>query len=261
MSIAFYSCGCAARVAQSAIILLLALVPLGCSQYATPGRGANLGTIISPEAKDIQSDGSVVKAIDKRPLASLPAAVAIVRVQEDGYRSSTTDSWGHGAYSIVTSRDIENMDKVLDRMAKLPLVNGLAPINRLLLSPQLHSDLELREAAGALHADMLLIYTLDTSFDVEDVAAPLTVITIGLSPNQLARVSCTASAILIDTRNGYVYGVAEATERQKQLASAWTSSAAVDQTRRRVESVAFSKLADNLEGMWSGVVKNVALAR
>jgi hypothetical protein len=62
----------------------------------------------------------------------------------------------------------------------------------------------------------------------------------------------------MDTRNGYVYGVAEATDRQKQLASAWTSEAAVDQTRRRVESAAFTKLAANLEGMWSGVV-NVAM--
>ena len=43
-----------------------------------------------------------------------------------------------------------------------------------------------------------------------------------------------------------------------RVASAWTNEAAVDQTRRRVEAEAFSKLVGNLEGMWSGVVNNVA---
>jgi hypothetical protein len=65
----------------------------------------------------------------------------------------------------------------------------------------------------------------------------------------------------MDTRNGYVYGVAEATDRQKQLASGWTNASAVDQTRRRVEAVAFAKLAGNLEGVWKGVISNVALTQ
>jgi hypothetical protein len=73
-------------------------------------------------------------------------------------------------------------------------------------------------------------------------------------------VSCTASAVLMDTRNGYVYGVAEGTERQQQLASAWTSQAAIDQTRRRVELAAFKKLGDNLQTTWTGVVKNLSVA-
>jgi hypothetical protein len=65
----------------------------------------------------------------------------------------------------------------------------------------------------------------------------------------------------VDTRNGYVYGVAEATDRQQQLASAWTSKAAVDQTRRRVESTAFKRLGENLQTTWAGVVNNHSLAR
>jgi hypothetical protein len=93
------------------------------------------------------------------------------------------------------------------------------------------------------------------------VAAPLTVVTLGLSPNQVAHVNCTASAILMDTRNGYIYGIAEGSERQSQLASGWTSPAAVDQTRRRVEAAAFKELGTSLEATWSGVVKNLEVAR
>jgi len=234
------------------------LVLAGCAHYATPGGPANMRVMMSPEARAIQTDGPVGQAIDKKPLAKLPASVAVVRVQAPGYRSATAESWGQGSYSIVTTQDIQGEEAGMEKLGKLPMIRGLAPLNRLLLPSQLNSDLELRQAAGALHADMLLIYTLDTSFNVEDVAVPLSVITIGLSPNQVARVTCTASAVLLDTRNGYVYGVAEATDKQKQLASAWTNEAAVDQTRRRVEAEAFSKLVGNLEGMWSGVVNEVA---
>ena len=211
--------------------------------------------------RDAQTDGSVVEVINKRPLANLPTAIAVVRAQAPGYRSLTSDGWGTGAYCVVTSRDIDQMDEVLGALAKLPMIEGLAPLNRLLLPSEFHSDLELRQAAAALHADMLLIYTLDTTFEVEDVVAPLTVVTLGLSPNEVAHVSCTASAVIMDTRNGYVYGIAEATDRQQQLASAWTSQAAVDQTRRRVESQAFKKLGENLEITWMGVVNNLSIAR
>lgn len=229
----------------------------GCaSSYAVPGRAAPMQ--LFGAAKDQLSDASVVRAIERPPLATLPATVAFVRVQAPGYSSETAQGWGNGAYSIVTQRDIEKEEKTLDELrARMPQVKALTPISRLLLSQDLHSDLELRQAAAALHADMVLIYTLDTSFHVQDVAAPLSVVTLGLSPNQVAHVTCTASAVLLDTRNGYVYGIAEASEHQDQLASAWTSEAAVDQTRKRVEGKAFSKLTTQLEQTWTGVVANL----
>lgn len=245
--------------AISRSVLLSIIVCLsGCaSSYATPGAAARMQ--LFGAAKDQLSDSSVVQVIDRKPLAGFPPSIAFVRVQAPGYTSETTQSWGRGAYSIITDRDIENEENVLaDLRAKMPKVKGFAPISRLLLPEEMHSDLELREAAAALHADMVLIYTLDTSFRVQDVAAPLSVITLGLSPNQVAHVTCTASAVLLDTRNGYVYGIAEATDQQNQLASAWTSDAAVDQTRRRVEGKAFAKLATELEKTWKGVVANLS---
>ena len=229
-----------------------------CAHYATPGRAANLQAFgVSPAD---QTDGAVAQALGKHPLATLPTAIAVVRVQETGYSSKTSEGWGKGAYSIVTTQDIAGADQKFQQLARQPGISSLAPINRLLLPQELRSDLELRQAAAALHADMLLIYTLDTTFTVEDAVLPLSVITLGLSPNQVAHVVCTASAILMDTRNGYIYGVAEATERQSQLASAWTSEAAVDQTRLRTEAKAFDKLADQLQATWAGVAREMGAA-
>ena len=241
------------------LLALFLLLTSGCgSAYSTPGRGANLNEIAGYVAAEAdRGDPSILSAMGTRPLAKFPTGVAVVRVQAPGYKSNTAQGWGAGRYSIVTTRDIE-APADMERLTKLPLVSGIGPINRLLLPSHLESDRELREAAGRMHADVLLVYTLDTTFVVEDKAAPLSVVSLGLSPNQKAKVVCTASAVLMDTRNGYLYGVAEATDRQGQLASAWTSGAAVDQTRRRTETKAFAKLVGELEKTWGGVVGTYA---
>src|SRR4051812_844645 len=242
------------------LLAMLSLVASGCggAHYAPPGRGANLQELTADAPRAVQQGApSIISAMGTQPLARFPTGIAAVRIQAPGYKSESAEGWGTGRYSIVTTRDIEGPSD-MGRLAKLPLVSGVGPINRLLLPTNLESDRELREAAARMHADMLLVYTLDTTFLVEDKAAPLTVVTLGLSPNQQAKVVCTASALLMDTRNGYLYGIAEATDRQDQLASAWTSSAAVDQARRRTESKAFSKLVSELEKTWGGVVQTYA---
>ncbi len=248
----------------AAATALLSLSFAGCASYVTPGRAADMrvfgAAATTNPSIDEQSDPSVVRSIDKQPLANFPSSIAVARVQAPGYTSATAQGWGSGRYSIITTRDVEE-PKQLDRLSHLPLVSGIAPLNRLLLPPELNSDVELRRAAAALHADLLLIYTRDTQFLVEDSAAPLTVVSLGLSPTQQARVVSTASAVLMDTRNGYVYGTAEATEKQNQIASAWTSDSAVDQSRRRAETKAFEKLVNEFEKTWSGVVQSYGTSR
>lgn len=227
----------------------------GCASYVTPGRGADMAAF--GVRKDENTDASIVQALGKQPLAQFPTGVAVARVQSPGYASESARGWGTGRYSIVTTRDVET-DEQIKRLASLPLVSGIAPINRLQLPNELKTDLELRQAAAGLHADILLVYTLDTTFNVEDNLQPLSVLTLGLSPNQHARVLCTASAVLIDTRNGFLYGTVEATESGSQLTSAWTSTAAVDDTRKRTESAAFEKLVGQLETTWGNIVRTYA---
>lgn len=242
-----------------ALAVAACLAAGGCAaSYAVPGRGANLVALSAASRAD-QTDNPIAAAMTKRPLATLPTSIAVVRVQAPNYQAEDVQTYGSGAFTVVTTRTVEEADgkDQTAELAKLPLVSGVAPLNRLLLPQEFHSDLDLRQAAAMLHADMLLVYTLDTNFKVEDAIAPLTVVTLGLSPNQQARVVTTASAVLLDTRNGYLYGMAEATEHDNQLASAWTSQAAVDQTRRRTEARAFQKLVKNLEVTWVGVVKNL----
>jgi hypothetical protein len=226
----------------------------GCAAYTTPGRGANLSAMgISAEAQKAGTPTDLNAAFEKQPLASFPSSIAVVRVQEPGYHSATAEGWGRGAYSIVITRDVES-DASMEKLAKLPLVRGIVPIGRLLLPEQLNTDQELRYAASRLKADMLLIYTFDTTFHDRDLASPISIVTLGLSPTQSTMVTTTASAVLLDTRNGFVYGVAEASAKKDGLATAWNTSSAIDGDRRKTEAEAFEKLVGNIQTMWKGAV-------
>ena len=247
----------AARTLTSALALVSCTL-VGCSHYATPGGPADFRAM--GMTREQLTDASINDTLAKVPLAKFPCGIAAVRIQAPGYRSDTAEGWGKGSYSIITTRDIEKDDQ-FERLAKLPMIADIAPINRLLLPEQLNSDAELRKAAASLHADMVLIYTVDTTFRTNDAAVPLTVITLGLSPNQVVHVVSTASAVLLDTRDGYLYGYAEATEKTDQLTSAWTNEPAADAARRRAEEKAFDKLTLELEKTWGKVVKTYATAQ
>jgi hypothetical protein len=212
---------------------------------------------ITPEAQKAGTQEGIAAAFDKRPLAGFPANIAVARLQAPGYRSETAQGWGNGAYSIVLTRDVEPEDAV-QRLTKMPMVRGVFPIGRMLLPTTLNSDKELREAAARLQADMVLIYTLDTSFHDRDFAKPISVVTLGLSPTKTTHVVTTASAVLLDTRNGFVYGVAEASARKAGVASAWTTESAIDADRQKTEAQAFEKLVGQVETMWSGVTREFA---
>ncbi|MHC4109416.1 MAG: hypothetical protein ACYSXF_04530 [Planctomycetota bacterium] len=243
-----------ARFAACAAGIMLFLL-CGCAQYRSPGGPADFRAMgITEEFANEQTEPSIARRLDRKPLASFPAAVAVVRTQAPGYYSRTAQGYGRGRYSVVPIRDVET-DEHFERISNLPMIRGIAPLNRIVLPEQFNSDLELRQGAANVQADMVLIYTLDTVFGVEQKIPPLGLLTLGLFPDDEARVTCTASGVLMDTRSGYVYGLVEATSRETQIANTWTSQAAVDQTRRRAETKAFDHLVGEFEAMWPDVIE------
>jgi len=76
------------------------------------------------------------------------------------------------------------------------------------------------------------------------------VITLGLSPTRRISVTTTASALLLDTRTGFIYAAYEVTERANTLATSWGSRESADQIRQETESNAFAKLADIFVADW-----------
>jgi hypothetical protein len=200
-------------------------------------------------------DYGIRERFETKPAAVFPAHLVVVRVQEPGYRSYGTRSYGSGNYSIVTTRDVEK-DEQFNMLSSLPRVAGLGTLNRLLVPANLQSVKDLRQGAASLHADLLLLYTFDTSFRVKEKdVGPLAVISLGFLPNKKAYVTTTASAVLYGVRTGHVYGLAEASHTTSVVASTWSTKAAVDSTRIETESKAFEKLVDEFVKTWSDVLE------
>lgn len=234
---------------------MLSFATIGCSAYHAPGRAANLDIF----ERNSLTDKGLIQVLQRKPLAVFPAGIAMVRLQSPGYTSHTTRGIGQGKYCVIITRDIER-EEHFKRISDLPEVAGVTTISRLLLPDRFESDMELRHIAAKLHADMLLIYTVDTVFYTDDMVSPLTTVTLGLSPTRVAHVTSTCSALLIDTRSGYLYATAEATSKKSRLTNAWTNKFALDTARLKAETDAFDKMVGQFEEAWRGVVASYASA-
>ncbi|CAM2785211.1 hypothetical protein [Rariglobus hedericola] len=234
------------------LLLILTLVlgfTTGCSTYITPGAKADLQAF---------SPASIEAGFATKPTHPFPASMATVRVQAPTYSNyylrQNGGQYGEGRYSVIMTREVETQAQV-DRISALPQITGLVTLNRLLLPNKLESDRELREAAARLHADLIFLYTFDTAFIDKDAAKPLSVITLGLSPTRQITAVTTVSALLLDTRTGYIYSAYEVTERKAMLSTSWSSGESADEARRQTETRAFDKLVNELVASWPKLLK------
>ncbi len=231
---------------RSTMVLLLALALTACGQhYVTPGGGVALLEITDDDLKSYY---------ETRPTAPFPTSIAVVRVQDSGYRSLSLHGYGQGRFSVVTTRDIET-DESYEKLAKLPLVADVAPIGRMLVPVNANTIKDLRVPAAKLHADMVLIYSVDTAFTVDGKSlGPLSTVSLGLIPNKKAHVTSTVAGVLIDVRTGHIYGTTEASDLQQQRATIWSTQQAIETARLRAEKNAFKAFVGEFEDLWSGVL-------
>jgi hypothetical protein len=159
-----------------------------------------------------------------------------------------------GDISVILAKEADE-DSQMERVGRLQQVAGLVTMNRMLLPEKLEGDLEVRGAAARFQADLVFLYTFDTSFFDTDIAKPLTVITLGLSPTRKISAVTTCSALLIDTRTGYIYSAYEVTERAETFSTSWGSRDTADETRRKNEKDAFKKLVDEFTATWPKVLE------
>jgi len=233
-------------MSTSRILAALATLFLAaCSSYRTPGSGVSIPELTTPD---------VAAALALKPAASWPARIIAVRVQGAGYESYSNRGYGRGRYSVVTTRDIET-EADFARLGAMPMVAGVGSLNRLLLPGTLESADEMRAAAARLQGDIVLMYTIDTAFRTDTTQiGPLQLVSLGFFPNKKARVSSTCAAALIDTRTGYVYGVAESTANEDQRSDLWNKEEAIEKARAKAERGAFTAALGEVEKLWTQVV-------
>lgn len=234
-------------------VVLALMVLTGCaSSYIPPGEKADLNKLASQSIQD----AFAVKATNP-----FPAAIAAVRVQAPGYSNLYLDQnggrHGSGKYSVILTKEL-NEEAALAVVSQLPQVTGVASINRLLLPENLDSDEDIRVAAARLQADLVFLYTMDTAFYDNDLSTPLKVVTLGLSPTNKITAVTTCSALLLDTRTGYLYSAYESTEKTETLSTSWGSRDTADEVRRENEQQAFKKVVESVVVSWPQLLQRHA---
>jgi hypothetical protein len=228
------------------LALFLALLCAGCASYVTPGGSVDLNDIDRPE---------IAEAAARKPSPHFPARLAVVRVQASGYYSYSNEGWGDGRFSVLTSQELLGDDAV-QSIERWPSLAGVIPVNRLLLPAKFQSLDDLRLAAAKVQADVLLVYTLDTSFRVLGRRySPLSPISLGLVPDRDAHVTATASSAFIDVRTGFIYGLAEGSSQISGLTNLWSTGATIDRKRLEAEREAFGKGLAAAATTWAGIAR------
>jgi len=224
----------------------------GCASYVTPGSRAELDTLAPMNIRE---------GFQSQPSGAFPASMVAVRLQGEDYKNHRLRRSGGvinaGAYTVILAREVETEEDVR-QLAELPQMNDVIALNRMLIPSRIRSFDDLRPGAAKLRADLILVYTFDTRFFKEDDAKPLSVVSLGLMPTRVTTATTTASALLLDTRTGFLYGAFEATAKQDLRSTSWGTKEAADQTRLATEKEAFKGLVEEFSEAWPRIVERYA---
>ncbi len=235
-------------------LMPMGLVGCGHGSYVTPSAPANfeglgLSTQVGEMSADERvelTDDAIQRRLDVKPLASFPVNLAYARLQ-GGSRYSRDRT------ELVNLED-ENTRLLFEPLGEQAGISGMTALNQMLLPADLQNERQLRGAAASLHADVMLLYTYDSRIETDEVIPYAGLFTLGLFPDRSAKAVVTASAIIVDVRSAYVYGVATGTGQRSQAASAWTNGAAIDDAIRISEQRATEELVVNLESLWESIL-------
>jgi len=116
-----------------------------------------------------------------------------------------------------------------------------------------HVVADIRRASARQHLDYVLIYEVSQKSSKKSNAlsiADLTVLGLFVLPSRSMKVDSTASALLIDVRNGYPYGTATAFARKKKATTVASSGNYRQEVRNKTNVEAVENLVIEVETMF-----------
>jgi hypothetical protein len=260
-----------ARFHTRPFVLCLALAPclLGaaCSttreNYWRGDLGALDITAPSPAVEGGAPGDAVAAAFARAPAARLPARIAVARLES----RESAPGWRHkpaqpgSTNNVVLAAKADPVTSAAyQRLAALPEVSDLTPLNSLVAAQSIDSQAALREAAANVQADLVYAYTFDSYSRSHTALSGIVMLSLGLLgflPLVTIEVETTASGALIDVRSGYIYGVADATEKVKGTSNTWNESDDIGRVRAKAETAAFEKLNAEFEQRWQSYVNGM----
>lgn len=235
------------------LVVLHALLHFGCGHYVNPGSAADFEALGLTRADvDRASDLGVVREFERLPLATLPVTIGVARVQGPGYLARRGPRTIGGDHVLLRNPESE---RLVETLTELPQIEGVATLSPLLLPGGNLTQASIRRCAARLQVQMVLIYTIETLDHGEQHLPFWSLLTLGILPSYEARIASVASAVLVDTRTGFVYGAAEGAGESSRLTSAWSQGRASRRAQDRADRAALEDLMGNIQPMWLGVVE------
>lgn len=217
---------------------------VGCASYVTPGGPAPLAQLAGANTSDAA----------QQPSPQFPLRMVAVRLQASDYRSLSATGFGKGQFSVIAPPELLTPTQV-QALAQWPGVSRAATFDTALLPDAFDALADLRLAAAKTQADVLLVYTIATTFDVDGHKLQAdSKLKLGDKPDADASVTSTASLAFVDVRTGYVYATTQADATVGNLGEAWHSDAALDAKRKTAEQQAFAALLTAARESWSGIL-------
>lgn len=123
---------------------------------------------------------------------------------------------------------------------------------------------KIRLGAARRHVDAVLIYEIGSKGDVSRTGialADLTLLGSMVLPTRSVEATGIAEAMLLDVRNGYIYGNATATSDLSRFANAWGNDRRVRELREQAIKDVVQSLIPNVSAMFQELVTRLGVER
>ena len=150
-------------------------------------------------------------------------------------------------------RDVEKYDD-MQRLSNLPHVRESFQVGARFLPTAFFTDAELRQAATAQGAEILIVYTFDSRYSIDNYYQTPGMLLLDVRPDRVVRMTVNADAAVLDARTGQVLGRFTASQSKDELAATWSSDENAQQYRRIAEAKAFTDMVTQIQKQWKNVV-------
>lgn len=239
------------------ILLLIITLPLtGCYQEtfnATPFDLREIGLVHQQGGRQFAYTLPARTATSS--VARLPASVAIARVQTDrGSAGEASLTFRNGRFVGVRHLVRDHHEKALIELEGIVDVVPLAPPPSVAGAKHIDVIEAIRHEALRAKAELLLLLTFETDAESRNLLPPLSLLTLGTLPQDVASADCAGHAVLMDARTGHVFAYGSVEKDAWQIANAWTAREATDDSARRSERKVLSELIARLKPQWPAIV-------
>lgn len=248
----------------AAALAVLALALAGCRYNVQTSSGSDYLSSYprSGLVEETNIDEQVRAAAAVEPTLRFPARIGLARIHE-------------GALSAIPAAEAEAWIEAERRLG--PEYGTFVPINRLVAemvatpstrsgpgSTRLRRVVEkIRLGAARQHVDAVLIYETHYFTDATDnllSVADFTIVGAYLLPGQSIDATAFASALLVDVRNGYPYGTANAAIDEDRITTLASVDSVSSELGRDAGTAAAIELVDDVEQMFITLKQELDLA-